>query len=145
MPDLKMPELNNVLLAGNLTRDPELRTTPSGADVCKMGLAVTRRYKTQDGQRHEETLFINVTAWNKLAKYCGEHLRKGRPVVVEGALKMNEWDDRETGKRRSVIEVHANRLQALSWDSDGGGESSKQPANSAAASEAALFDDDIPF
>lgn len=115
MADLRMPDVNRVLLAGRLTRDPELRYTPSGAPVCKMGLAVERRYRTKDGEQREETFFINVTAWSKTAEFCGENLKKGRPVLVEGRLRSDEWEDKTTGQRRTSIEVNAVRIQQLDW------------------------------
>jgi len=115
MADLRMPDLNKVFLAGRLTRDPELRYTPSGAPVCRMGLAVDRRYRTKDGEQREETLFVTVTAWSKTAEFCGENLKKGRPILVEGQLKSNEWEDAATGQRRTTLEVVASRVQQLDW------------------------------
>lgn len=141
MSDLRMPELNRVVLAGRLTRDPELRYLPSGTPLCKMGLAVSRTYKAQDGERREETLFINVTAWRGTAEYCGERLRKGRPIIVEGRLKGDEWEDKSTGQKRRSIEVHADRIQQLDWDDQGGG----RPAPKPRAIEEPIPDDDVPF
>ena len=115
MPDLRMPELNHVFLVGRLTRDPELRYTPSGTPVCKMGIAASRYYSSREGDRKEETLFINVTIWDKQAEYCGQNLRKGRPVLVEGALRANEWEDKQTGQKRTTIEIRATRVQQLDW------------------------------
>jgi len=115
MSDLRMPDLNKVFLAGHLTRDPELRYTSRNVALCKMGLAASRKYKARDGTPREDTLFINVTVWDKLAEFCGENLKKGRPIVVEGRLTMNEWDDRDTGQKRKVIEVTATRVQQLDW------------------------------
>lgn len=115
MSDLRMPDLNRVFLAGRLTRDPELRYTPSGAAVCKMNLAVTRYSRTKEGERKEDTLFINVSAWEKQAEFCGQYLRKGRPILVEGVLRSDEWEDKNTGQRRSSIEVRASRIQQLDW------------------------------
>ena len=97
MSDLRMPDLNKVLLAGRLTRDPELRYTGANVPFCKMGLAVSRIYRTKDGERREETVFVDVTAWRGTAEYCGERLRKGNPVLVEGRLRSSEWEDKENG------------------------------------------------
>ena len=142
MSDLRMPDLNRVILAGRLTRDPELRYLPSGTPLCKMGLAVSRFYKTQDGERREETLFVNVTAWRGTAEYCGERLKKGRPIVVEGRLKSDEWEDKNTGQKRTSIEVHADRIQQLDWDDSGGGPSSAPKPREI---EEPVPEDDIPF
>jgi single-strand DNA-binding protein len=114
-----MPDLNKVFLAGRLTRDPELRYLPSGMAVCKMGLAVSRFYK-KDGERQEETLFINVTTWAKSAEFCNEYLKKGRPVLVEGQLRSHDYQDKE-GQKRTGMEVNAVRVQQLDWTERPGG------------------------
>jgi len=116
MSDLRLPDLNKVFLAGRLTRDPELRYLPSGMAVCKMGLAVSRFYRTREGERREETLFINIECWDKSAEFCGERLARGRPVLVEGRLRSSEWEDRNTGQKRTSLEVRADRIQQLDWD-----------------------------
>ena len=120
MSDFRMPDVNKVLLAGRLPRDPELRYLPSGMALCKLGLAVSRFYKSKDGEKREETMFINVTAWGKTAEFTNEYLRKGRPVFVEGQLRMNEFEDK-TGQKRTVIEVNAERVQQLDWGDRAGG------------------------
>jgi single-strand DNA-binding protein len=119
-----MASVNKVFLIGNLTRDPELRYTPNGAAVTDLGLAVNRVYNTKDGDRREETLFIDVTVWNRQAENCCQYLRKGRPVHVEGFLKMDSWDDKTTGEKRTKIKVEADRVQFLDSrrdDATGGG------------------------
>ena len=148
MSDLRMPDLNKVLLAGRLTRDPELRYLPSGSAVCNMGLAVSRRYRTKEGEQREETMFINVETWNKSAEYCGENLKKGRPVLVEGSLKSDEWEDKTTGQKRTAIKVNAVRVNILDWDergsdSDSGGRPAESP--SPRPIEEPVPEDDIPF
>jgi single-strand DNA-binding protein len=140
-----MPEINRVMLAGRLTRDPELRYTPGGAAVCKMGLAADRRYRTKDGQQREEVLFINVTAWAKTAEYCGENLKKGRPVLVEGELRSNEWEDKSTGQKRTMIEVSATRIQTLDWGDRQGGGASGGSRSEPREIEEPIPEDDIPF
>jgi single-strand DNA-binding protein len=143
MADLKMPEMNKVFLAGRLTRDPELRYISSGTAVCDMRLAVSRYNKDRDGQRQEETLYIRVTTWAKLAEFCGEYLKKGRPVLVEGRLRSNEWEDKQTGQKRTSVEVTANSVQTLDWEDrggGGGGQRAQAPAN-----EGPVPEDDIPF
>lgn len=152
MADLRLPELNRVLLAGRLTRDPELRYTPGGAPVCKMGLACDRRFRTKDGEQRVETLFINLTAWAKTAEYCNERLRKGRPVLVEGELRSNDWEDKQTGQKRSTIEITVTRLQTLDWEGQGGGGGAGgggggggAPRSESYRDEEPVPDDDIPF
>lgn len=137
--NLRMPDLNKVVLAGRLTRDPELKYIASGKAVCKMGLAVSRKYKLGDGEQREETLFINVTTWEKSAEYCGKYLRKGKPIVVEGRLRSNEWEDKTTGQKRSTIEVSAERIQQLDWDTDGVSHDTTTPHGGTSD------EDDIPF
>lgn len=143
MADLKMPEMNKVFLAGRLTRDPELRQISSGTSVCDMRIAVSRFFKDRNGQRQEETLYIRVNTWARLAEFCGERLRKGHPVLVEGQLRSNEWEDKQTGQKRTSIEVTATSVQTLSWeDGSGGGGGSRSQAP---ADEGPVPDDDIPF
>ena len=141
MSDLRMPDLNKVFLAGRLTRDPELRYTPSGAPVCKMGLAADRRYRTKDGEKREETLFINVTAWSRTAEFCGENLSKGRPIIVEGELRSSEWEDKNTGQRRTSIEIHALRIQQLDWADS----TARKPKPEPREIEEPVPEDDVPF
>jgi len=142
MSDLRMPDLNRVHLAGRLTRDPELRYLPTGVAVCNMGLAVSRFTKSRDGERREETMFINVEVWEKSAEYCGQYLKKGRPVLVEGRLRSREWEDKNTGQKRSVIEVRADRVQQLDWDESGG---APAPRPAPREIEEPVPEDDIPF
>ena len=101
--------MNLVVLAGNLTRDPELRVVSSGQPVANIGLAVNRRWKDKSGEQKEETLFITVVAWGRTAELCAEHLRKGASVAVEGRLQSRSWEDKDGGKR-STIEVVADRV-----------------------------------
>src|SRR5919199_3075961 len=91
--------LNRVQLIGNLTRDVDIRYTPSGAAVASFGIATNRSWKTDDGQQHEETEFHNIVAWNKLAELCSQFLHKGRKVYVEGRLATREWQDQQEQKR----------------------------------------------
>ena len=103
-----MASLNKVFLMGNLTRDPEVRYTPSGAAVGDLGLAVSRRFKSSDGENREETCFVNITVWGRQAETCAEYLKKGRPVMVEGRLRYEEWE--KDGKKNSKIVVVAERV-----------------------------------
>jgi single-strand DNA-binding protein len=147
MSDLRMPDLNKVFLAGRLTRDPELRYIPSGQAVCKLGLAVSRVFKTPEGEKKEDTMFIDVTVWEKSAEYCSQNLKKGRPVIVEGRLKMDSWDDKTTGQKKSKIEVVAVRVQQLDWDerAPGAGQSQPKPAPAPREIEEPIPEDDVPF
>jgi len=96
--------LNKVLLIGNLTRDPELRYTPTGAAVCTIGLATNRQWTTESGEKKEETEFHRVVAWNKLAELCSQLLIKGRKIYVEGRLRTNSWQG-QSGEQRTTTEV----------------------------------------
>lgn len=121
MADLRMPDVNRVLLAGRLTSDPELKYLPSGTPVCEMRLAADRRYKTRDGEQREDTLFVNVKVWARTAEICGEQLSKGRPVLVEGRLTSDSWEDKNTGQKRFKIEIVADRVHFLDWGDRAGG------------------------
>ena len=96
--------LNKVQLIGNLTRDPELRYTPTGAAVCTIGLATNRYWTTESGEKKEETEFHRVVAWNKLAELCSQLLTKGRKVFVEGRLRTSSWQT-QTGEQRNTTEI----------------------------------------
>ena len=104
-----MADLNKVFLMGRLTFDPELRRTPSGAAVTELRLATSRSWAGRDGERQEETLFIDVTVWDRQAETCCQYLKKGRAVHVEGYLKMDSWEDKNTGEKRSKVKVQAER------------------------------------
>lgn len=118
-----MADLNRVLLMGRLTFDPELRRIPSGTAVTELRMAVNRSWQGRDGERREEVLYIDVTAWDRQAETCCQILRKGSLIFVEGSLKMDQWDDKTTGEKRSKIRVQADRVQFLdSRRGDSGGE-----------------------
>jgi single-strand DNA-binding protein len=104
--------LNKVILIGRLTHEPDLRYTPSGISVCNLRLAVPRRYNTPSGERREETLFINVEAWQKQADICSKFLRKGRRVLIEGRLVTDTWTS-ASGERRSRIKVIAQNVRFM--------------------------------
>jgi single-strand DNA-binding protein len=108
-----MADLNKVFLMGRLTFDPELRRTPSGTAVTELRMATNRSWAGRDGERREETLFIDVTVWDRQAETCCQYLRKGSSVHVEGSLRMETWDDKNTGEKRSKVKVHADRVQFL--------------------------------
>ena len=110
--------LNVVMIIGNLTRDPELRYTPSGAAVVTFGVATNRQWTNQQGQSQEEVQFHNVVAWGKLAEICAQILSKGKKVFIQGRLQTREWEDKE-GNRRQTTEVVADQMIALSYGSGG--------------------------
>ena len=116
-----MANFNRVFLLGNLTRDPELRYTPSGTAVSNLRMAVNRRYKTQSGEFKEETAFITVVAWGKQAETCSQFLSKGKPIFVEGRLQMRSWETPD-GQKRNVLEVRASRVQFLGRPQGPGGD-----------------------
>ncbi len=145
------------MLIGNLTRDPELRHTPKGTAVSEISLAINRVWKDDNGQKQEDTTFVEVTLWGRQAELAQQYLTKGRPVYIEGRLQLDSWDDKETGKKRSKIRVIAENMQFLSAGTGGNadrppqqsrpssqGSSSPQGATAAAADEY-QEDDDIPF
>lgn len=157
--------VNTVILAGNLTRDPEVRYLPSGQAVADLGLAVNERVQ-RNGEWTEVASFIDVTVWGKTAENCGKYLRKGRPVLVEGRLRMESWETKE-GEKRSKLKVVAGSVQFLdSGRRDGDGDSSSgssssygersapprsapaprsAPPASAPADDLPPEDDDLPF
>ena len=112
MAELRLPNLNKVFIAGRLTRDPELRYTPSGTPVANFAVATNRRYKDQSGEWREETHFFDVVAWQRLAETCRDTLHKGSAVVVEGRLQTRSWET-EQGQRRKAFEINAQRLDVL--------------------------------
>jgi single-strand DNA-binding protein len=107
-----MASLNKVLLVGNLTKDPEMRFVPSGQAVANLRLATNRKYKAGSGEWKEEVTFVSVEVWGKSAEACGEYLKKGSPLLVEGRLKLKEWTAQD-GQKRSLLEVVAERVQFL--------------------------------
>ncbi len=100
-----MASFNKVILAGNLTRDPELRYTPKGTAVAKIGLAVNRTWKTETGETKEEVSFIDVEPWDRQAEVIAQYMRKGRPLLVEGRLKLDTWEDKTTHQKQSKLKV----------------------------------------
>ena len=109
-----MASFNRVILVGNVTRDPEVRYIPSGQAVCELGLAVNRYwFDKQANQKKEETTFVDVTLWGREAELAGEYLAKGRPVLIEGRLQLDSWDDKQTGQKRSKLRVVGEHMQFL--------------------------------
>jgi len=143
--------INRVVLVGNLTKDPELRHTPSGTAVCSLRLAVnTRRKDGATGEWTEKPNYFDITVWGNQGESCAQYLGKGRPVAVDGRLEWREWDAQD-GTKRQAVEVIADSVQFLGsrGDGEGGGQPQFVPAGAAAQTENADFaagaDDDIPF
>jgi single-strand DNA-binding protein len=116
-----MPSLNKVMLMGNITRDPEVRYTPKGTAVTDISLAVNRTYTLDDGERREETTFVDVTYWGRQAEVIGEYMKKGRPIYIEGRLQLDQWEDKNTGQQRSRLKVVGDNFQFLGSREGGGG------------------------
>jgi single-strand DNA-binding protein len=117
-----MASFNKVILVGNLTRDPQVRYTPSGSAVTDIGLAVSRTwFDKQTNSRKEDTTFVDVTLWGRTAEVAGEYLSKGRPVLIEGRLQLDQWDDKETGQKRSKLKVVGENMTMLGSPGGGGG------------------------
>jgi single-strand DNA-binding protein len=129
-----MAYLNKVLLIGNLTRDPELRVTPKGTAICQFGLAVNRQFKDESGATRDETAFIDIEAWGKQGELVSKYLQKGSPAFIEGRLKFDSWEDKQSGQKRNKLKVVLENVQFLSR---GGGAASAGPAGAEAPSAAA--------
>lgn len=112
MADLKMPELNSVLIVGNLTKDPVFRTTTNGTPVVNFAIAANRKYRDSNSQWQEDVCYVGVVAWNKLAESCSERLKKGSAVLIDGELQSRSWKTDE-GYNRSIVEIKARRIQFL--------------------------------
>src|ERR1700709_2121637 len=100
-----MANFNKVIIAGNLTRDPELRYTPKGTAVPRITLAVNRTYSTETGEKKEEVTFVDVDVWGRQAEVIGQYMKKGRPLLVEGRLKLDSWEDKNTKQKQSKLKV----------------------------------------
>ncbi len=163
-----MANLNTVMLIGNLTRDPELRHTPKGTAVSEISIAINRNWTNDQGQKQEDTTFVEVTLWGRQAEVVQQYVTKGSPIYIEGRLQLDSWDDKETGKKRSKLRVIGENFQFLSGKpgsgggGGGGGDYSERsqsssassaspqrsgPPQGASAAPADDFqeDDDIPF
>lgn len=131
-----MASFNKVILMGNLTRDPEVRYLASGTAVVEIGLAVNRSWFDKNAnQRKEEVTFIDVTLWGRTAEIAGEYLTKGRPVLIEGRLQLDQWEDRESGQKRSKLKVVGEQMTMMPRSGDGGGGGGYQQRSSAPPQE----------
>jgi len=166
-----MANFNKVYLMGNLTRDPELRYTPKGQAVAKLSIAVNRKYTTEAGEAREEVTYVDIDAWGKQAEVISQYCKKGRPLFVEGRLKLDQWDDKTTGQKRSAIRVVLEGFQFIGGPPSGDGAGSSggpsgpsstasapprpaaRPASSPRATESGapepdgppVEEDDVPF
>lgn len=150
-----MASANIVVLCGNLTRDPEVRQIPSGMSVADLGLAINESYKNKSGEQVETTCYVDVVVWGKTAENCGQYLRKGSPILVEGKLQLDQWE--KDGEKRSKLRVRADRVQFLGTGRRGEGEGSSGGGGGGGAPSPAPRrgpsggsnppppDDDIPF
>ncbi|MFZ4588131.1 MAG: single-stranded DNA-binding protein [Terrimicrobiaceae bacterium] len=153
-----MASVNKVMLIGNVTRDPEVKFTAKGSAVTDIGLAINRNYTLESGEKREEVTYIDVELWGRLAEIAGEYAKKGRPVFIEGRLRMDTWEDKASGQKRSRLKVVGENLQLLGGKSGGSGSPSsdseshdspapapRRPAPSRPAPTSSEPDDDIPF
>jgi len=127
---------NKVILMGNLTRDPESRTTPNGQSVTNFSLAVNRTWKGADGQQNEDVSYIDCVAWGKPGEIIAQYLGKGRAVLVSGRLDQRSWDDKESGQKRSKIEVVVEDFNFVGDGAGGGSEGGSRPNSSSSSSSA---------
>jgi single-strand DNA-binding protein len=150
-----MANFNKVILAGNLTRDPELRYTPKGMAIAKITLAVNRSWRNEAGENKEEVTFVDVDSFGRQAETIGQYLKKGSPLLLEGRLRLDQWDDKQTGQKRSRLGVVMESFQFLGTGNrnEGGAPEAprSRPAPAAAKSESPDADmpppedDDVPF
>jgi single-strand DNA-binding protein len=147
-----MANLNRVFIIGNCTRDPEMRYTPKGVALAEIGVAVNRTWKSETGDKQQETTFIDCTLWGRLAEIAGQYLKKGSPCMIEGRLQMDTWDDKQTGQKRSKLKVIAEHLQLLGSRSESDASSSAPPRPSGSTRTLSLRagtggdePDDIPY
>lgn len=142
--------VNKVILVGRLGKDPEVKSTPSGATVAKFTIATDERFTDKAGEKQERTEWHNIVAWSKLAEICGQYLRKGKLVYIEGSLRTDSWEDKESGQKRYRTEIVAQQMQMLDKKGDDGGGSAGSYSGGAkrgASTDSAVAEDDdeIPF
>ncbi|MDX1384130.1 MAG: single-stranded DNA-binding protein [Thermoanaerobaculia bacterium] len=140
--------VNKAILVGNLGRDPEVRSTPSGQQVASFSLATNRKWRDRDGNRQEQTEWHNIVCWGRQAEIAGQYLTKGKQIYVEGRIQTRSWEDRESGEKKYRTEIVCDNFQMLGQRGDsggyggGGGYSQPEPA---AVGDGGGDDDDIPF
>lgn len=143
--------LNRVLLAGRLTRDPELRYTPKGSAVAKLSLGVNRTYKSDAGEKKEEVCFVDIDVWGKQAETVSQYFKKGSPIFVEGRLKLDSWDDKQSGQKKTKLCVVMESFQFVGSKQEATAQPAVPPGSQAASPVASGNDapppehDDVPF
>ena len=148
--------VNKVILIGNLGRDPEIRSLPSGQPVANFSVATSRRYKDRDGNRREETEWHNVVCFGKQAEIAGQYLVKGKQVFIEGRIQTRSWDDKNTGEKKYRTEIICDNFQMLGGRGEGGGgrggggaqagpDYDQEPSGAGGGAGGGSDDDDIPF
>ena len=146
-----MASFNKVILMGNLTRDPELRYTQSGSAIANIGIATNRKWKDQNGEQKEEVTYIDVTAFGKTAEVIGQYFQKGRAIHLEGRLKFDQWDDKNTGEKRNKLGVVLERFEFMGGGNQAGGNTSSpqssapSPTSDVPPFEDGPSDDEVPF
>jgi len=138
-----MANYNKVILMGNLTRDPELRYTPKGTAIARLGVAVNRRWTSEAGEQREETTFVDVDAFGKQAETIGQYMKKGRPIFLEGRLRLDSWEDKQSGQKRSKLNVVLESFQFMD-SGQGRSDDGTQAARPRAASSAPAASSDAP-
>lgn len=143
-----MPNLNKVMLIGNLTRDPELRVTPKGTPIAQFSLAINRKWKDESQQEREEVTYVDCEAWGKSAEAIAKYVTKGRPLFVEGRLRLDQWEDKTTKEKRSRMKVVCDNFQFLGGRDDAAGAPRPAPASApkpAAPAPQQNLDEEIGF
>jgi single-strand DNA-binding protein len=139
---------NKVMLGARLVRDPELRVTPKGTAICQFSVATSRRYKSDSGEQMEETSFIDCEAWGKTGELIQQHFTKGKAIFIDGRMKQDTWEDKETKAKRSKIKVVVESFQFVGAKEDGQTPAPAQQQTPKAASKPAAqdnLDEDVPF
>jgi len=139
--------INKVILVGRLGKDPEIKSTPGGQTVAKFTIATDEKFTDKSGEKQERTEWHNIVAWARLAEICGQYLRKGMLVYIEGSIRTDSWEDKESGQKRYRTEINAREMKMLERkrDSDEGGGYRKTAAASAGAGAPAEDEDEVPF
>ena len=151
-----MASVNRVILVGRLGKDPEIRSTPGGTSVAKFTIATDEKFTDRQGEKQERTEWHNIVAWGKLAEICGQYLRKGKLVFIEGSLRTDSWEDKESGQKKYRTEIVAQNMQMLdrrgdeegggsSGYSGGGGYSSNRKSSGSAPPPQMDDDEEVPF
>ena len=142
--------INKVILVGRLGKDPEIRSTPGGTSIAKFTLATDEKFTDRNGEKQERTEWHDIEAWDRLGEICGQYLRKGKLVYIEGSIRTDSWDDKETGQKRSRKKIVAREMKMLDRKDDsgsGGGYGQPRASSSRPAASPDVIEDDeeVPF